>query len=100
MDTTAIAFDGRQRRIMGILLIQPLWNAVHQFRDIVATCILCAVLELVILTDCCIVNIVSRTYCAIKLLCIIWLGLVNLLLEIGDKPSEFFQRICAAGITV
>jgi len=67
---------------------------------IIATCILCAILELMILKDCCIVSVVLRTYCAIKVLGVVWLGFVNLLLEIGDKPSKFLQRICAAGITV
>ena len=53
-----------------------------------------------ILKDCCIVNVVLRTYHAIKLLGVVWLGLVDLFLEIRDKPCKFLQRICAAGITV
>ena len=71
---------------MGIFLVQPLWNAAHQFRYIVAMCILCAILELMILEDPCTINVVLGTYCAIKLLGVVWLGLINLLLEVGDKP--------------
>jgi len=52
MNTTAIAFDGRQGRLMGILLVQPFWDAVHQLRNIIAACILRAILELMILKDC------------------------------------------------
>lgn len=84
---------------MGVLLVQPLWNAIHQFRNIISTCIFRAILELMILKDC-IVNVVLRTYYAIKLLGGVWLGLINFLQEIGDKPSKFLQRICTAGITV
>jgi hypothetical protein len=90
MDTTAIAFDGWQRRLIGILLVQPLWNAAHEFRYTVATCILCAILELLILKDPCIINVVLGTYCAIKLLSVVGLGFIDFLLEVRDKPNKFF----------
>jgi hypothetical protein len=85
---------------MGILLVQPVRNAAHEFGNIVTTRILRAILELMTLKDRHMVNVVLHTYFAIKLLGIFWLSLVDLLLEIGDKPSKFLQRICAAGITV
>ncbi|HEY8733656.1 MAG TPA: hypothetical protein VIL90_03755, partial [Puia sp.] len=91
VNTAAIAFDGRQGRLMGILLVQPLCNAAHQFRNIVAACILCTILELMILKDYRTIKLSLRTYHAVKLLDVIWLSLIDLLLEVGDEPSKFLQ---------
>lgn len=99
MNTAAIAFDGRQRRLLGILLVQPLCNTAHQFGNIIATCILRAILELMQLEDHDIINCSLHAYHAIKLMGVVWLGLINLLLEVGDKPSKFLQGICTARIT-
>jgi hypothetical protein len=49
MNTAAIAFDGGQARLLRILQVQPLCNAAHQFRNIIAACILRAILELMLL---------------------------------------------------
>jgi ABC-type bacteriocin/lantibiotic exporter with double-glycine peptidase domain len=99
MNTTTIAFDGRQGRLMGILLIQPLCDAAHQFRNIVATSVLRTILELITSKDRRIIYNSLHTYHAIELLGIIWLGLIDLLLEVGDELNKHLQRICTARIT-
>jgi hypothetical protein len=46
VDTTAIALDCRQGRLVRVLLIQPFCNTIHEFGNVITMGILCTSLEL------------------------------------------------------